>query len=345
MDKVACMLVAGRRRHARAAKDFPLAHALFALAMFVAVSGKVLAETPDTKLDFARQFDMGAGRKLFLECRGAAPAGYPTVVLISGYYGSSDSWTEREPLELSPLAVGPAVLPGLARENRVCAYDRPGTMRAMADAPLTDRSTPVAQPRTVRDLVSELHGLLSAAQVPTPYVLVGHSLGGLIALLYARTYSSDVRGIVFVDALSPTLPIQLGALWPLYLRVLNPPLQDQPVPSLRQPESERVDIDASIDQVRQALPLPPMPLAVLTKTEPFQLQPGSLPAGITSESWAAIDTAFGNAQRYFVELVPTTPQVFATGSAHNIQLSQPDLVINATRLVISRTAAASTNNR
>ena len=194
----------------------------------------------------------------------------------------------------------------------------------------------------MRDLVSELHGLLSAAQVPTPYVLVGHSLGGLIALLYARTYSSDVRGIVFVDALSPTMPIQLGALWPLYLGVLNPPLQDQPVPSLRQPESERVDIDASIDQVRQALPLPPLPLAVLTKTEPFQIQPGSLPAGITG---AAIDTAFGNAQRYFVELVPTTPQVFATGSSHNIQQSQPDLVINVTQLVISRAAAASTNNR
>jgi len=114
MDKVARMLVAGRRRYARAAKDFPLAHALFTLATFVAVCGKVLAETPDTKLDFARQFDMGAARKLFLECRRAAPAGYPTVVLISGYYGSSDSWTEREPLELSPLAVGPAVLPGLA---------------------------------------------------------------------------------------------------------------------------------------------------------------------------------------------------------------------------------------
>jgi pimeloyl-ACP methyl ester carboxylesterase len=315
-------------------RDFPLAHALFAFAMFVAVCGKALGETPDTKLDFARQFDMGAGRKLFLECRGAAPAGYPTVVLISGYYGSSDAWTE---IELSPLAVGPAVLPGLARENRVCAYDRPGTLRAMADAPLTDRSTPVAQPRTVRDLVSELHGLLSAAQVPTPYVLVGHSLGGLIALLYARTYSSDVRGIVFVDALSPTMPIQLGALWPLYLRLLNPPLQDQPVPSLRKPESERVDIDASIDQVRQALPLPPMPLAVLTRTEPTQFP--SLPAGITG---AAIDTAFVNAQRYFVELVRTTPQVFATGSGHNIQESQPDLVINATRLVIGRAAAAST---
>src|SRR5215469_3691634 len=342
MDKVARMLVAGRRRYAGAAKSFPLAHALFAFATFVAACGKALGETPDTKLDFARQFDMGAGRKLFLECRGAAPAGYPTVVLIAGYYGSSDSWTE---IELSPLAVGPAVLPGLARENRVCAYDRPGTLRAMADAPLTDRSTPVAQPRTVRDLVSELHGLLSAAQVPTPYVLVGHSLGGLIALLYARTYSSDVRGIVFVDALSPTMPIQLGALWPIYLRLFNPPLQDQrlrPYPSLRQPESEQVDIEASLDQLRQAPPLPPMPLAVLTRTEPVQFPPGSLPAGITG---AAIDTAFVNAQRYFVELVRTTPQVFATGSGHNIQESQPDLVITATRLVISRAAADSTNDR
>jgi hypothetical protein len=48
MDKVARMLVAGRRRYARAAKDFPLVHALFALSTFVAVGGKVLAETPDT---------------------------------------------------------------------------------------------------------------------------------------------------------------------------------------------------------------------------------------------------------------------------------------------------------
>jgi hypothetical protein len=89
---------------------------------------------------------------------------------------------------------------------------------------------------------------------------------------------------------------------------------------MQQPESEQVDIHASIDQVRQAPPLPPMPLAVLTKTEPFQLPPGfTLPADITSESWAAIDTAFGNAQRYFVELMPTTPRVFATGSEHNIQ--------------------------
>jgi hypothetical protein len=117
-------------------------------------------------------------------------------------------------------------------------------------------------------------------------------------------------------------------------------LQGEPIPLLRQPQSERVDIDASIDQVRQALPLPPMPLAVLTKTEPFRVQPGSLPTGITLTE---IDTAYSSAQLYFVELVPTTPQTFATGSDHYVQLSQPDLVVNATRLLVSR-AAASTNS-
>jgi pimeloyl-ACP methyl ester carboxylesterase len=322
-----------------AVKNHPVAHAFLALATLIAIWTEpcaVPAATPDTELNFARQFDIGSGRELFLECRGVSPSGHPTVVLISGYHDSSDPWTERDVLSLLPHATGPAVLPGLARDNRVCAYDRPGTVRYVTGLPLTDRSTPVAQPRTLSDLVSELHGLLAAAQVPGPYVLVGHSLGGLIALLYAQTYSNDVRGIVFVDALSPTLPTQLGALWPLYLKIL----QGEPFPSLRQPQSERIDIDASIDQVRQALPLPPLPLAVLTKTAPFRVQPESLPTGITL---AEIDTAYSSAQRYFVELVPTTPQTFATGSDHYIQLSQPDLVINATRLVISR-AAASTNS-
>jgi hypothetical protein len=123
--------------------------------------------------------------------------------------------------------------------------------------------------------------------------------------------------------------------------VLNSPLQDDAFASLRLPASERVDIEASIDQVRQSPPLPPMPLAVLTKTEPFRIEPGSLPAGITS---AEIDTGYISAQRYFVELVPTTPQTLAAGSGHYIQFSEPDLVANATRLVISR-AVASSNSR
>jgi hypothetical protein len=88
---------------ARAAKNFPLAHIVLALATFIAVSNEpceVLADARGAQLDFARQFDIEAGRKLLLECRGVAPTGYPTVVLISGYHDSSDPWTQRDVLSL-----------------------------------------------------------------------------------------------------------------------------------------------------------------------------------------------------------------------------------------------------
>jgi pimeloyl-ACP methyl ester carboxylesterase len=264
--------------------------------------------------------------------------GRPTVILISGYHDSSDPWTQQDVLSLLPQATGPSVLPGLARTDRVCAYDRPGTVRYIDGLPLTNRSTPVAQPRTVEQLAVELKALLSAAQVPGPYILVGHSLGGLIALFYARTFPEDVRGIVFVDAFSPAMSTKLGRLWPLYLSVLNPPPERQPIASLKQAMSETVEIDISVEQVKQAPPLRSMPLAVLTQTEPFRIPPGSLPSGLTLSD---IEGSYTGAQSYLVDLAPTTPQIFATGSEHYIQLSQPDLVINAARLVIYRAMSGS----
>jgi pimeloyl-ACP methyl ester carboxylesterase len=143
-------------------------------------SAAFAASIDDTVL--AKQVDVGGGRTLYLYCSGPARPGRPTVILISGYHDSSDPWTQPDVLSLLPQATGPSVLPGLARTDRVCAYDRPGTVRYIAGLPLTDRSTPVAQLRTVKELAIELKALLTAAQVPGPYVLVCHSLGGLIGL-------------------------------------------------------------------------------------------------------------------------------------------------------------------
>jgi pimeloyl-ACP methyl ester carboxylesterase len=65
--------------------------------------------------------------------------------------------------------------------------------------------------------VTDLHELLSAAKVPGPYVLVGHSFGGLDSLLYALNYPRSVAGIVFVDALPPELRNQMTpSLWKTY---------------------------------------------------------------------------------------------------------------------------------
>ncbi len=76
-------------------------------------------------------------------------------------------------------------LPAVAQFTRVCPYDRPGTY-LLPDR--LSRSDPTAIPRSARDIVLDLRALLRAARVPSPYVLVGHSFGGMVARLYATTY-------------------------------------------------------------------------------------------------------------------------------------------------------------
>jgi pimeloyl-ACP methyl ester carboxylesterase len=81
-------------------------------------------------------------------------------------------------------------------------------------------------------------------------VLVGHSMGGLLVRLYGQTYADQIAGIVFVDAFSPTVPTLLGDKWPIYRDRLTPPLDQQTVPALRDPNSEQIDVDASVVQVQ-----------------------------------------------------------------------------------------------
>src|SRR4029450_3234579 len=83
----------------------------------------------------------------------------------------------------------------LAPFTRVCSYDHPNGPRSRSDSAPT--------PRTARDFVTDLHTLLHVAHVPGPYVLAGHSNGGLFSLLYASTYPRQVAGLVLIDAVHP----------------------------------------------------------------------------------------------------------------------------------------------
>lgn len=112
---------------------------------------------------------------------------------------------------------------------------------------------------------------------------------------------------------------------------MTPPPDQQSLPALRDPNAERIDVDASIAQVDTAPPLPAKPLAVLTKTEPF----GGL-TDLPGLSAKEINDAYQRAEDSYVELAPTTPQIIATGSDHYIQFSQPDLIVSATELVLGR---------
>ncbi|MDQ3827610.1 MAG: alpha/beta hydrolase, partial [Actinomycetota bacterium] len=81
----------------------------------------------------------------------------------------------------------------VAKTTRVCAYDRAGM----------GWSEPGPEPRDAKQISSELHTLLKGAGTVGPYVLVGHSTGGLYARMYAALYPEEVAGMVLVDSSHP----------------------------------------------------------------------------------------------------------------------------------------------
>jgi pimeloyl-ACP methyl ester carboxylesterase len=156
---------------------------------------------------------------MYMECQGT---GYPTVVFVAGAQDRAETWsTTKDPSEQ-------AVLPAIAETNRVCAYDRPGTILATGEGPEDfepSRSDPVPQPTTLQDHAADLHALLKASGERGPYVVVGHSMGGAVSRLYASEHPEDVSGLVLVDPTpyeaANALTDEEWALWKPLLGVLR----------------------------------------------------------------------------------------------------------------------------
>ena len=127
--------------------------------------------------------DVGGGRRINLHCMGT---GSPAVVFESGLSDWSNTWA--------------LIQPAVARTTRACSYDRPGM----------GYSDPVATPRTPAAVVEDLATLLDRAGIDEPVVLVGHSLGGFYAKLFAATHPGRVAGLVLVDPSEERLWERLG---------------------------------------------------------------------------------------------------------------------------------------
>ena len=128
----------------------------------------------------ADRFAVGPdGEEVEIQCFGEGP---PTVVFESG--------TDANGIGGWPLAL----LTPLEEQAMVCTYDRPGT--GLSDPPKADR-------RTLDDVVRLLHELLTTAEVPGPYVLVGQSGGGGIVARFGDRYPGEVAGIAFLDVSAP----------------------------------------------------------------------------------------------------------------------------------------------
>jgi pimeloyl-ACP methyl ester carboxylesterase len=296
--------------------------ALTAIALPVLLTSAQAAEPVATSGDFSGPIEIDGGRKLYLECKGT---GSPVVILEAGLRNRADIWSVK------PDA-GEAVYPQVATFTRVCAYDRPGTTLGIDRF---SRSDSVPMPRTAADAVADLHALLGAAAIPPPYVLAGHSTGGLIARLYASTYPREVVGLVLVDAIPEGVQAAMTPeQWTVYDRLL---LTDPPKELAGYEELETIDFDVSFDQMRatsKATPLAPIPFIVISKGKPFALPPG-LPDWLP----ATLEQAWTKGQDELTQLLPNTPHRIATKSSHYVEIEEPQLVTDAIRQVVEAARA------
>jgi len=274
--------------------------------------------------------DVG-GYRLYLQCIGA---GSPTVVLEAGLGSPSEVWG--------------LVQPGVARFTRVCAYDRAGVGGSDAGPRPRTSGTIVAalhtllrragvggsdagpRPRTSGTIVAALHTLLRRAGVGGPYVLVGHSIGGFHARLYAHRYPREVAGMVLVDASHPDqLARELAALPPYRtgesaaLAAVRADLAD-----VRPDPQEGFAWAPSAAQVRASGTLGALPLMVLTRGR------SPLPPPFPARTAARLEGVWRALQDELTHLSAHSVHVRGTASGHFIQEDQPALVIAAIRQVV-----------
>jgi pimeloyl-ACP methyl ester carboxylesterase len=156
-----------------------LLYPVIAVLALASIGGgyQTLGEAADAKAyPMPGQLIEVGGHRLHLSCTGS---GTPTVVLEPGAGGMSSilGW----------------IAPAVARDTRVCVYDRAGR----------GWSEPADTAQDGAQIVTDLHRLLQRGHVPGPYVLAGHSFGGLYVLTFAARYPDEVAGMVLVDSTAP----------------------------------------------------------------------------------------------------------------------------------------------
>jgi len=245
--------------------------------------------------------DVG-GVSLHIHCVGE---GTPVVVLEAGLGNDATTWRETQP--------------EIARFTRACAYNRAGT----------GYSGPAAKPHTSRQIGRELHALLSGAHIAGPYVLVGHSFGGLNVRMFASEHPNDVAGMVLVDASSEDQDTRIFGLLP----------EDQRK-SMRATfgvASEGIDFDAfvgSMAEVRASnRALGDKPLVVLTRGR------AEARADFPAELRPKAESAWQGMQAELPRLSTNSVHVVVANSGHFVHHDAPRMFVAAVRTVVDAARA------
>jgi pimeloyl-ACP methyl ester carboxylesterase len=248
--------------------------------------------------------------------------------------------------------------------TRVCTYGRAGL----------GWSERGPKPRTAANIVAELRALLAGAGVGPPYVLVGHSAGGLYALLLAHTYPDEVAGMVLVDAAHEDLDVRppeslvkmgkranvLMGCGFYFLQILNsigllalvPDMVSRmwfsPMPEearetyiavacsdTRWFETQRQEVTSAWDSLAEARAAQITALGDIPLIVLSRGQTDMSGPGISAEDAEQAEAAQNEMQAELAALSPRGKWIVAEESGHYIQVGQPELVIDAIREVVA----------
>ncbi len=206
-------------------------------AFILQLGGLAAAQQGSAPVAPGRLVNLG-GFQVHIYCLGRSR---PPVILLHGLGDYSFDWA--------------FVQAAVAERTDTCAYDRPGQAW----------SEPGPAPRGVKTSAHELHLLLQRSNIKGPYILVGHSWGGLIARMYAHEYQKEVAGMVLVDSTHEDEYLWING------KIIRPRfMMDQEWADLRRPKKSASTVPSG-DSVRKES-APPKP-SVAQLTSPFDKLP------------------------------------------------------------------------
>ncbi len=223
-------------------------------------------------------------------------AGDAAVVFESGLGEDGTTWSK--------------VVPAIAKFATTVSYDRPGLGESAATSRKRDAAT----------MAADLHELLRMLDVPPPYVLVGHSLGGLVIRVFAHTYPRETAALVFVDPVPEGLEAAVKehmSKADYAARLASIKASEGAMPPAVRRENEA--LQSSGVEASMAFPLPVVPTILLTGTKKNPAFPGN-----PLEQDLKLQL-----HEKFLATIPHAMHVLVPESRHYIQVDQPGCVVDA----------------